>query len=647
MKAFCLRILFFLFLFIPLGADGQINVNSFIFRSQQAIVENKYTEAIELLNAVINVRSDLHDPFFLRAIAKYNLGDYKGAERDLTRALEIKPNFPNALLYRGVIRERMMNFNDALHDFDRALQLDAFNDDVLVSKAFTKTMQSEHEESIELCNKAIKINKRNERAYLCRAWNRYQIYDLEGALDDYNQALRINKFNSDTYTKRGMVKAFMLKYNESLEDLNRAYQMDSLNLHTLYQLAFVHRELENDNQALQYYNQMIETDPSSAVAYFERGQILAEQGYSEEALEDFTMVIVLTGGHMLTYFNRGSLYFENGKYSAAIEDLTKAIEMYSGFAEAYYNRALAYSRMGMQFKAQLDMEKARGIKEELYTLDASGQQKKLDEIRELAKISEDFQGSDGSMGRIQNRRIDIKPAPDFFVLPEQWVPDSLKSQALYLRSLTEMTSGKGRWVVMSHNGWKPNQTTEIQQDLNRQLADDPDNMLLLIQQGVLFQLMENYDLAQEVYDAVLNQDDQHPLALLNRSYVLHKMLFLFSAYEQSISDSPDRTPVSGEIKDNYTQIAQGLERLVILRPDFVPATFNLANLNAATGKYNTAVEQYEEIIADEKNLPAAHFNLALTLLYLNNSAEACEHLSISGELGYRDAYPIMKRYCQQ
>lgn len=625
---------------------AQINVNNFIFRSQQAIVANEYTEAIDLLNAVINVRSDLHDPFFLRAIAKYNLGDLKGAERDLSRALEIKPNFPDALLYRGVTRERMMNFSDALRDFDRALQLDAFNDNVLVSKAFTKTMQGEHHESIALCNQAIKINKRNERAYLCRAWNRYQIYDLDGALDDYNQALRINKFNADTYTKRGMVKAFMLKYNEALEDLNKALKMDSLNLHTLYQLAFVHRELENDNQALQYYNQMIEIDPSSAVAYFERGQLLAEFDESESALEDFTMVIVLTGGHMLTYFNRGSLYFERGKYSAAIEDLTKAIEMYPGFAEAYYNRALAYSRMGMHHNAETDMDKARGIKEELYSLDATGQREALDKIKELARISEDFQGSDGRMGRIQNRRIDIKPAPDYFALPEQWVPDSLKSQALFLRSLTEMTSGQGRWVAMSHDGWKPSGAVESQQKLNEQLAQNPDNMLLLIQQGVLFQLMENYDLAREVYDAVLQQNDQHPLALLNRSYVLHKMLFLFDAYEQSISDSPERSPVSDEIRENYAQVSRGLERLVLLRPDFVPATFNLANLNAATGNYSTAVAQYEEIIGDEKNLPAAHFNLALTLLYLNNKDEACEHLSISGELGYRDAYPIMKRYCQ-
>jgi tetratricopeptide (TPR) repeat protein len=641
-----LRYLFFVFLFLHLSAGAQINVNNFIFRSQQAIVSNNYTEAIDLLNAVINVRADLYDPFFLRAIAKYNLGDYKGAERDLTRALEIKPNFPDALLYRGVTRERMMNFSDALRDFDRALQLDAYNDNIIVSKAFTKTLQEDYHAAIELCDQALKINKRNERAFLCRAWCKYQIYDMEGALADYTQAIRLNRFNADTYTKRGMVRAFMLKYNEALEDLYKAHEMDSLNLHTLYQLAFVHRELENDERALGYYNQMIRIDPSSAMAYFERGQMLAEFGDTDDALEDFTMVIVLTGGHMLTYFNRGSLYFEKGKYSAAVEDLSKAIDMYPGFAEAYYNRALAYSRMGMQYQAQRDAEKAQSIKAELYTLDATGQQRELDKIKELARISEDFQGSDGQMGRIQNKRINIKPAPDYFVLPERWVPDSLKSQVTHLRSLSEMTSGDGRWVVMSHVGWTPARADEVQQQLNAQLAENPDNSIALLQQGVLFQLMENYDLAKEVYEAVLQQDDQNALALLNRSYVLHKMLFLFEAYEQSISDLPQRAPMSEEIQENYAQIAKGLERITLIRPEFVPARFNLANLNAAIGNYSAAVEQYESIISDESSLQTAHFNLALTLLYLNNKEEACGHLSTSGELGYSQAYSVMKRYCQ-
>lgn len=641
-----MRIALLLFFLIGFAAKAQININNYIFRSKQAIVDARYTEAIDLLNSVISVRPEMHDPYFLRAISKYNLGDFKGAESDLNKAIDIKPNFPDALMYRGVSRERMLNFSDALRDFNRALELDPFNDDVLVSKAFTKTIQEEYAEAIEICNEALKINKKNERALLCRAWCRYKLYDLEGAVEDYTQALKINQFNADTYTKRGMVKAFQLKYSEALDDLNRSLEMDSLSLHTLYQLAYVHNELENTDLALNYFSEMIRIDPETAVAYFERAQILADQGELDAAIEDFTMVIVLTSGHLLTYFNRGTLYFQQNRYSAAVEDLTKAIEIYPGFAEAYYNRALAYSRMGMHGQATTDVEKAKSIKSELYALDESGQQQELQKMKELARIDEDFEGSDGRFGKIQNKRVQIKPAPDFFVIPERWVPDSLKSRAVYLKSLARMSDKGQRWVAMSHPGWTPEESENKRSAINSELSSDPDNVDLLIQQGVLFQLVENYDLALEVYDAVLEQQPDNALALLNRSYVLHKMLFLYDAYQQAVANRPVSEVAGDEVKENYEKIARDLETVTVLHPGFVPAQFNLANLNAAIGNHSVAVDQYRIIINSESNLQPAHFNLGLTLLYLNDKSAACEHLSISGELGYTHAYAVIKKFCQ-
>lgn len=621
-------------------------MNNQIFKSKQALGRNDFTEAIHLLNGVIPIRPDLYEPFFLRAVARYNLGDYKGAEQDLTSALNIKPNFPDALLYRGVSRERLMNFHDAINDFDRALRLEPFNDNILVSKAFTKTHLEEHQQAIELCNQAIRINKKNERAFLCRAWNRYQTYDLEEAIRDYTRALKINQFNSDTYTKRGMTYAFQLKYDDALKDLDKALELDSLNLHAMFQLAHIYREMDQPDRAMNQYSRMINIDPASAMAYFERGNLLAETGDKDGAIEDFTMVIVLTGGHMITYFNRGSMYFDKGKYSAAVEDLSKAIEIYPGMAEAYFNRAMAYSRMGLNHKAQKDMDRAREIKSEMYALSGIEQAEELSKIRELATIREDFQGSDTRFGRIQNKRTEIRPAPDFFIVPEPWVPDSLKSEALYLGILTRMTSSTRPMVAMSHPGWMLDRAEERQERLNRDLAENPDNRMALIQQGILFQLLENYELALEVYDAVLSEEPDHTIALLNRSYVLHRMLFLTDALEASFSEKHKPDEAGSVIAGDYHQLAGNLERIIVLKPEFIPARFNLANLYASMGDHRSAVKTYRDIIELVPNLGAIHFNLALTLLYLNNRDDACKHLSSAGENGYQPSFAVMKRYCR-
>jgi tetratricopeptide (TPR) repeat protein len=639
-----LRFLIILFLAAPLTLCAQINVNHFIFNGKQAIMNNEYPRAIELFNQVVSVRPDLFEPYFLRAISKYNLGDYKGAEQDLSAAIQMKPNYPEALLYRGICRERMMNFSDAISDFDRALKLEPYNAEIYVRKAFTKSMMEEHSAAIEVCNQALKIDKRNERAYLCRAWNRFKIYDVEGAIQDYDKALQFNQFSDDTYTKRGLVKAFKLNYSGAIEDFNEALKIDSSNTHTWYQLGRVYSELEKPHEALRCYEKMVELDPQSALGYSERGQIRNELGDTDGAIEDYTMVIVLTKGHLLTYFSRGSIYYELGKYSAAIEDFNQSIAIYPEFAEAYFNRALAYSRLGMHGKATTDREKATAIKAELYQLDESGQQKELKKIQELATIKDDFQGSDTRYGRIQNQTITIKPMPDYVVIPETWVPDSLRQNTLLFTNLNSWPSTK--LTTLAHAGWAPKNAQDKLDELNRQLALNPEDAETLFKQGVIFQLFGNYELAQDAYSAALQYDSEHNAILLNLAVVRGKMLLLTEAFEHPLGGNPESVLTSSNHSENQQSIHAIIDKILQQNQTFVPAMYNLANLLATGGRYGESLQMMDEIINLRPELIAPHYNKALTLLYLSKNEDACRHLSTAGELGYKPAYATIKKYCQ-
>lgn len=637
-----LRLILIAICFLSTPLRAQVNVNYIVFQGKQALMQEDFTEAVRLFNVAITSRNDLHEPYFFRAIAKYNLGDLKGAERDLTEAISIKPNYPEALMYRGVCRERLMNLNDAISDFDRALKLDAFNDEIIVSKAFTLTLQGHYREAIELCNNAIKINRKNERAFLCRAWSRYQLYDFEGSADDYSSALSINRFNAETHVKRAMVKSFQLKYDEATSDLHRALELDSLNLSAMYQLAAVHRELDEPDKALALYSRMIQTDPSNAIAYYERGLMLSDDGLTDEAIEDFTMVNVLTGGHLLAYFNRGGLYFEKGKYSAAVEDLSKAIEIYPGLAEAYHNRAMAYAKMGLVRKAESDYEKARSIKSELYSLNPLEQQQELKKIQDVSRIGDGFSQNPDN----QSAAKLIRTAPDYFVVPDNWVPDSLRSAVMRFAPLEKFAAHSEKLVAIAHPGWTPDQSDQLRAMLNEQLSENPDDAGALLYQGILFQLLENYDLALEIYTLLIASDREHHVAVLNRSYVLHRMQLLSGAFESSLAGLSSTPESSAQIDNHYRSIADDLEKITFINPGFVPAAYNLGNLYASMGNYHEAAEAYRLVLERTPQLTEAHFNLGLTLLYLNNAEEACTHLSIAGENGYNLAWTVIKRYCK-
>jgi hypothetical protein len=42
----------------------------------------------------------------------------------------------------------------------------------------------------------------------------------------------------------------------------------------------------------------------------------------------------------------------------------------------------------------------------------------------------------------------------------------------------------------------------------------------------------------------------------------------------------------------------------------------------------------------------AYYNRALTLLYVKENNLACKDLSKAGELGIKEAYNVIKRYCK-
>ena len=84
-----------------------------------------------------------------------------------------------------------------------------------------------------------------------------------------------------------------------------------------------------------------------------------------------------------------------------------------------------------------------------------------------------------------------------------------------------------------------------------------------------------------------------------------------------------------------------------MKPDLAIAWFNRGNVKARMGAYNDAVQDYDKALELEERLGEAHFNRALLLIYLKRNEEACKDLSRAGELGIRNSYNLIKRYCEE
>ena len=85
---------------------AQYDKDVFFSRGRHALSEGKYAKAIENFNVLAQLDTADYWNFFFRGIAKYNLGDLRGAKRDFDRSVRINPVFTNGYHYRGITESR-------------------------------------------------------------------------------------------------------------------------------------------------------------------------------------------------------------------------------------------------------------------------------------------------------------------------------------------------------------------------------------------------------------------------------------------------------------------------------------------------------------------------------------------------------------
>ena len=93
------------------------------FRVRLALQDGKYAQAIEQFNILAKLDTTAHWTYLYRGIAKFNLGDLRGANKDFDRAIRLNPIFTNGYHYRAITKSRLGLYDTALDDLQMAIEL--------------------------------------------------------------------------------------------------------------------------------------------------------------------------------------------------------------------------------------------------------------------------------------------------------------------------------------------------------------------------------------------------------------------------------------------------------------------------------------------------------------------------------------------
>ncbi len=668
------------FLLFPILLFAQINTDRVMTIARNALYFEDYVLSIQYFNQVINAKPYLYEPYFYRGLAKINLDDYQGAEKDCDAAIQRNPFVVGAYQIRGLARIRQNNYDGAIEDYRTALKYSPENLVLWHNLSLCHMQQKDYDAARDDLEQLLRIAPRYTRAYLMRGEVSLQQKDTLQALRDFEKAIEMDKYDSDGWGARGLLWLQQGQYEKAESDLTQAIHLSARNAGYYINRALARIHQNNLRGAMGDYDLALDIDPDNFLGHYNRGLLRARVGDDNRAIQDFDFVLKIEPDNMMATFNRGLLRAQTGDYRGAVRDYSKVIDEYPAFTAGYHHRADAYRKLNEHQKAEQDEErilkinidrrnaavasnnladKENGEESDNAQKTRKKSDKNMNNYRKIVIADEseaEQRYKSDYRGRVQDRNVTVKLEPMYALTYYEKTVDvkrvvhyhkyieELNRSGLFPRMLriTNMEASLTEEQVNAHFAWIDTHTSGI-------VADDKDAKKRFLR-GMDFYLVQDFSSSIDDFTQAILYDETFFPAYFMRALVRYKQL----EYRRAETASGDETvPVAeqGERKRmdevttlDYDIVKKDLENVIRLAPDFVYAYYNRGNVLSLLKDYRGALSDYDKAIELNKDFAEAYYNRGLTHIFLNNNKQGIADLSKAGELGIVSAYNIIKRF---
>lgn len=643
----------------PMISEAQYDKDVFMFRGRQALADGKYSQAIGSFNILAAIDSTDYWTFFYRGIAKYNLGDLRGAQVDFNNSVRLNPIFTAGYHYKAITESRSGEYDKALEDLQRAIELRPGYDGLYFSRGVTYFLSQQFGKAVSDFDRYIRKEPDDPSAYLNRGASYLFLKDTTKALSDYNKAISLDRFEPEGYIRRGRLYAAEGDYDAGIADMDKAIALDTANTFAYFNRAIMHYERKNYNAAMSDLNRVLKDEPGNALTLYNRSLISAQVGNFEDALEDMDRVIDINPGNVLAYYNRASYFVQMQRWRDALDDYDKAIELYPDFAKAYMNRSYVENMLGMKSASRRDYETAQRKVSEYRTKTSEGEVSFADTTKKyssLLSLDADFAKKDFDDEMLQHRDVDIRLRPLYrFVITagRDSVQYALKNG--YDNPLIDKFEKDSPLPIAVTNSDTLSVSTSVPASLSgspsmgdfvRALSDAGDKQY----NSALTLYGKAIDaLATDKYDALYKA-----FYYMNRSVLRADMIDFISNIESNVQtltmddQGTARARVSDKVNRtyDYSEAIDDMKHALETVDDIPYLYFNLAGLQSLSSDYVEAIDNYTKAISLYPYMGDAYFNRGLVLIYLKDKEKGCLDLSRAGELGIPESYNVIKKYCE-
>jgi len=645
----------FLLCFFSFQAFCQWDKDVFSWRGRKALSEGKYSTAIENFNIIARLDTADYWNYFFRGIAKYSLGDLRGALKDFDRSVYLNPVFTNGYHYRAITYSRFGRYDEAFADFGKALELRPGSEAIYYSRGVTYFMCQQFDKAVKDFNKYVRKQPKDPSAYLNRGACFLYMADTTAALADYDKAIYLDRFEPEGFIRRGRLYASGGKMLEGIEDMNHAIELEPDNSFALFNRGIMLFDTNDYVNAMNDFDKVLELEPGNALTLYNRGLIKAQLGDFDGALSDLDRVVNINPGNVLVYFNRAAIYIEIGNYLDALEDYNKAIALYPDFAKAYLNRSYVKTMLGRTKGAKEDYNiaqrkiaeyRAKNIK------DAGSFADTTKKYSSLIALDADFAKKDFNDEILQYRDIDMNLRPLYKFTAASGSSTKMALQSRYENPAVDRFIGTSPQPIKISNA-----QADSAKMSSVKVADARTAFLKALsdcQNHQFSSALANYNMAINEASVIGQDAVYQAFYYMNRGVLRAEMIEFIASIDNSsqVLSMDDNGKTRAKVKDkvnkkyDYSEAVADMARAAEIAPTVAYIQYNLGNLYCLSSDHIASISAYTRAISLYPQFGEAYFNRALVLIYLKEKEKGCTDLSTAGQLGVKDAYGIIKKYCE-
>lgn len=398
-----------------LGAT-QAEIEHHLEMGRKLLAAGQLAEALSHYHSAVEGDSENYLTYYKRAAVFLAMGRSKSALPDLTRAIQLKPDFLPARLQRGNILLKQGNTREAREDFRMVLQRSA-----------------DHKEAQEQLMKVSDLEDFQEEAQAA-----YHQGDYSGTINALEKVIEISPWDPESRELRADCYIRMGDPQKAIQDLTPAARLRNDNRAAFLKLSLLQYRLGDHHESLNHIRECLKLDQDDKECFIQYKQVkklskqldsaeeLIQEGRHQEAIDKYESVMK-TEPNVQFYTNlaKERICFCLVKLQLAAEAIDICSEAHQRDprnANILRDRAEAYILNQDYEKAVEDYQEARE-----FDGDSNAIKEGLERAQKLLKISRkrDYYKILG-VSRNANKQEIIKA---YRKLAQQWHPDNFQSEA--------------------------------------------------------------------------------------------------------------------------------------------------------------------------------------------------------------------------